>query len=87
MSELDLTPEEEEAFLVLEKKQEETRNRINSQVESLVAQTQAWFNEVVDVPLEEYEAVELLRNSEELQEILTKVTSSKALQYGLERYQ
>lgn len=85
--EFDLTPEEEEAFLALEKKQEETRNQINSQMESLVAQTQAWFNEVVDVCLEEYESIELLKNSEGLQEILTKVTSSKAIQYWLERYQ
>ena len=84
--EFDLTPEEEEAFLALEKKQEETRNQINTQIKTLVSTTAAWFNEVVDISMEEYEVIELLKNSEELQEILAKVTKSKALQYGLERY-
>lgn len=81
--ELDLTREEEEAFLALEKQQEEMRARISSQVDSLVEQTKVYFQETCDVTLDEDESIFLLRNPGELLEILTKVDSSKALQYGL----
>ena len=81
--ELDLTMEEEEAFLALEKQQEEMRARISSQVDSLVEQTKVYFEETCDVTLDEVESILLLRNPDELLEILTKVSSSKALQYGL----
>ena len=83
--ELDLTREEEEAFLALEKQQDEMRARISSQVDSLVEQTKVYFEETCDVTLEEDEIIFLLRTPGELLEILNKVSSSKLLQYELWR--
>ena len=83
VEDLELTVEEEEAFLALEKQQNETRARISSQVDRLVDQTQVYFQETCDVTLEEDELFCLLKNPEELLEILTKVSSSKLLQYEL----